>query len=152
MSERQPCRKRAQRARGLTIIELLIAIVILAVALLALAAGLLDGLRGISRDGRVTTANQVAVSVLEELREQIRADGETSERTFDTAVSGAWSEPVRGTEYEGDYTVTPWQVDGDGNLLDVPTGDVPHLYEVTFTIELPESSPRTYSTLVARTP
>jgi prepilin-type N-terminal cleavage/methylation domain-containing protein len=143
----------ATASRGLTILELLIAIVIFAVAMLALAATLLSDFSGIRREGQITVANQVAVTGLERLRGEIGEDSGSAIcensglrcRRFDLGETGTLSVVVGGATYTGTYTGTPRRSDGlaPSALL------LPHLFEVTFTIDT-DGTPRPYSTLVVR--
>jgi prepilin-type N-terminal cleavage/methylation domain-containing protein len=139
----------AHASRGLTILELLIAIVIFAVAMLALGAALLGDFAGIRREGQITISNQVAVTVLEDLRKQIRLD-RSSIRAFDNGSTGTRVTPVQGANYVGTFAVTPRRVDS-GESLVAPGGLVPHVFEVTFSIAV-DGVTRTYRTLVARNP
>jgi prepilin-type N-terminal cleavage/methylation domain-containing protein len=133
---------------GLTLVELLIAMVILAVALLAFAAGLADNLMGIRREGRVTVINQVAISVHESLRKAISEDP----AAFDAGLSNQAFSPVTvaNVAHTGSYTIIPYQLNSSGSLIG-PSG-TPHLFEVTVTVNVPDSNPRMYRTLVTRRP
>jgi prepilin-type N-terminal cleavage/methylation domain-containing protein len=136
----------AAASRGLTILELLIAIVIFAVAMLALAATLLADFSGIRREGQITVTNQVSVTALERLRGEIRQD-KGSPRRFDGGETGTLAVTVGGVVYNGTYTITPRRSDGSAptSLL------LPHLYEVTFTIAT-DGTERSYATKVVRSP
>jgi DNA-binding NarL/FixJ family response regulator/type II secretory pathway pseudopilin PulG len=131
---------------GLTILELLIAIVIFAVAILALGAALLSDFSGIRREGQVTVVNQVAVTTLERLRTRI--GGDVAERIFDVGVARSEDVIVEGVTYVASYSVQPRWISIDGVLITAGTGP-PHLFEVTVAVDA-NNVTRTYSTLVVR--
>jgi prepilin-type N-terminal cleavage/methylation domain-containing protein len=136
---------------GFTLIEVLIAIAIAAIGLLALSATLLSDFSGVRRDGQTTVMNQVAVTVLEDLRLQIMEDS-SAMRVFDAGLTNVpRAERVGGIDYSGTYSVVPRRIDSSGNI--VPSGGAPpHAFEVTFTAAPPGGVSRTYTTLVVRNP
>jgi prepilin-type N-terminal cleavage/methylation domain-containing protein len=139
----------AAASRGLTILELLIAIVIFAVALLTLAATLLSDLGGIRREGQITTANQVAVTVLEDVRGEIRRDN-GAVRIFDVPLSQPRSVQLDGATYTGTLVIEPLRIAPDDSLI-APGIVTPHVYRVSFSIPT-EGVERLYQTLVVRNP
>lgn len=138
-----------KRTVGLTIVELLVAIVVFTIAVLALSAGIIENFRGIRKEGRITVANQVAVTVHEELRDTISSNPSP----YDSGVSNQSFSPVTvaGVTHTGTYSVAPYHIDGSGSLI-AAAGTAPHVFEVTVTITIPENTPRTYTTLVRRKP
>jgi prepilin-type N-terminal cleavage/methylation domain-containing protein len=133
---------------GVTLVELLLAVAVLSIAMLALAAGLLDHLRGIRQEGRVTAANQAAVSIFEEVREEL------VERPADYDAGGTYSAEMSmaGVDYTGTYELKPKQIDALGELTPVPSGQKPHVFLVDLTVTWPDGNARNYSTMVRRVP
>lgn len=145
-------RGRSFSSRGLTMLELLIALVILSVALLALAGGLTSNMLGVRREANRTIANQVAVTIVERWRERIRDDSSTI-RLYDAGETGSEDVTVSGVQYTGSYSVVPKIVDANGDRLAVPPGSDPHIFELTIVITPPHATaPRTYSSIIVRNP
>lgn len=135
---------------GLTLIEVLIAIVILAVALLALGEALTGGMVGVRRDGQRTIANQVAVSATEDIRARIAQD---TQRNFDAASCSL--DPVAtvaGQAFSVSCTATPVLIDGSGDVVAVPSGAVGHAYEIVLAVTTPDGRTLTYRSLIVRRP
>ena len=150
---------RSSRARqgsfsssGLTLIELIIALVILAVALLALAGGLTTNMLGVRREANRTIANQVAVTIIEGWRERIGADTSTI-RIYDAGEVDTEDVTINGVVYTGSYTIVPKIVDAAGARLAVPLGADPHIFEIQIDITPPnQTASRTYSSIIVRNP
>jgi prepilin-type N-terminal cleavage/methylation domain-containing protein len=131
--------------QGVTLLEVLLAIAILGIALLGLAAVLVSDFLGIRREGQITTANQIAVQVVELWRNEIE---QTS--GFGGADSGTESVVVDGVSYAYSYELVPFRVDTSGDLIPADSA-TPHVFELRVEIPLRDTT-RTYSTLVARRP
>ncbi|MGH7273948.1 MAG: type IV pilus modification PilV family protein [Nitrospiria bacterium] len=97
-------KKRRQFDKGFTLLELLIAIVILAIGLLAVASMQVNAMRSNSLAERVTVITAVAQGAMEDL--MARAD---SDPIFDAAAFNVPYDTriVQGVTYNSAYTVTP---------------------------------------------
>ncbi|HLB01904.1 MAG TPA: prepilin-type N-terminal cleavage/methylation domain-containing protein [Nitrospiria bacterium] len=97
-------KNRRQFDRGFTLLELLIAIVILAIGLLAVASMQANAIRSNSLAERVTVITAVAHGAIEDLL--ARAD---SDPIFDAAASNVPYDTriVQGVTYNASYTMTP---------------------------------------------
>jgi general secretion pathway protein I len=123
-------RRRRASGRGFTLIEILIAFAILAVALAGLLRAFSGGLQATTRAERYGEAVLLARSVLERVGSEIAIQpGEQSGRGEDGA---AWSVRMR-----------PLEVPGEGNGQASPY--VP--YEVAVTVVVPRQQPITLTTL-----
>ncbi len=97
-------KNRRQFERGFTLLELLVAIDILAIGLLAVASMQASAIRSNSLAERVTVITAVAQGALEDL--MARAD---SDPIFDAAASNVPYDTriVQGVTYNAAYTMTP---------------------------------------------
>jgi len=97
-------KKRRQFDRGFTLLEMLVAIVILAIGLLAVASMQANAIRSNSLAERVTVITAAAQGALEDLL--ARAD---SDPIFDAAASDVPYDTriVQGVTYNASYTMTP---------------------------------------------
>lgn len=92
----------ARAARGFTLIEVMVALVVFAVGVLSLAMLIPLGTKGISRSGQTTRASELSVSTMERLLSTPYDDGDLS--------VGTHNDP--GNPYTGSYYVQ-WVVEGD---------------------------------------
>ena len=101
--------KLSMRSKGFSLIEVVIALFILAICLLALAGLMVTTTRNSSFGGHMTEASTFAQDKLEQLRVSPWAGITTGTDTVTTATTGA---PGSGITYTRNWTVTP---NGDGN-------------------------------------
>lgn len=148
IATRSPSRNR--RTAGMSLLEVLIAVSILSIGLLALSAGLLGNLLGIRKEARITASNQAAVTVLEDWRTRIRLDN-GEDRVYDDGATGNQNVTVDGVEYPGTYTITGKRMTLLGEMVDAGTNE-PHLFQIDYTVTLPDGITREYATLVVRNP
>lgn len=131
-------------SRGLTILELLLALAVLSIILVGLAYVLTSNIGGVRSDGFVTAANQAGVSVVEGWRARIVSD---TTNQYDSGVSGTEEILVDGVVYVGSYQLIPQVVDSSGQRSGSSSPDV---FEVRVLVALPDGGTRTYSTVVAK--
>lgn len=125
------------RNEGVTILELLIAIVIFAVALLVLAFVLTSNFRGVRIDAERTVGNQVAVSEVEKVRDQIATD----------TIIPVTPYFVDGAEYTvEERDITPVTIAEDGYVAGGPASNG---FEVFVRVVTPAGATLDFSTLVA---
>lgn len=96
--------RRRQLDRGFTLLEVLIAIVILAIGLLAVASMQANAIRSNSLAQRVTVITAVAQGAMEDLMARANSDP-----IFDAAASNVLydTRTVQGVTYNASYTITP---------------------------------------------
>lgn len=141
----------AGRNEGFTLLELLLAIAILAIALLVLATVLTDAMVGIRSDGRRTVANQVATSVIEDIRVDARLETPVSLANCTLPCDETGEMEAGGQTYGYRYTLERRLVDASGDLTPTTSSDY-HVLEVDVTVTTPEDRTYAYTTLVARNP
>lgn len=132
---------------GLTILELLLAIIIIGVALMLLALVMTSNLRGVREDGMITTANQAAVYILEDWRDRIYRD---VDHIYDTGPQdGSYEVLVDGVPYVGSFHIAPQRVNDAGARTSV-LGSTPDLFEVILNVTSPDGERHEYTALIAR--
>jgi type IV pilus assembly protein PilV len=99
----------SMRSKGFSLVEVLIALLILAISLLALAGLMMTTTRNSSFGGHMTEASTFAQDKLEQLRVSPWAGVVTGTDTITTAIPGV---PGTGIVYTRNWTVTP---NGDDN-------------------------------------
>lgn len=136
---------------GLTLLELLISVAIFGTALLSLGYYHTGAMIGARQDRQITEANQVAVTVAEDWRDNIRKDA-SSDRLYDAGVSGDRTVTIGGVAYSVHYDVIPQRLNPSGEFINVPHNAEPHVFRLEITVTAPSDYSRDYTTLVFRTP
>ena len=106
-----------KRLDGFTLIEILIAVVILSIGLLGMAGIQIKGLRGTSSSGQRSQATLLANDIAERIHTNINGIGTPNDDTNTHYANVATNEITCGAQVPAFCSATPPTTDADGNLV-----------------------------------